>query len=342
MLSVRNKLNEKNWRHIIVWTILAIFMFYIDGQSVSLKTRLIGTCLVVLGYMFVYYFEYLLIFPKFYKVNLFNLAISLLGLLIIFQLINHFIFFIVIPFLGDPNGFEHDPPYFLFLTTSFLFFFISIVAFGATQNERSKFDLRIQCEREKALLVKELGFFKNQFNPHITFNFLNYCYSHCQKESVEGGQAIELFSQMLRYTLSSKADEPVPLQKEIEHISNFIAIQQILEKDIHVDFLVTGESQSKYVLPRILINFVENAFKHGETKCKNFPIRIEIKTSNDTIELIVKNKKRKHSKLSTGVGNSNSLKQLELLYKGDYQYTNKNEEDFYSCEIQLINKTLVK
>lgn len=122
MLNIKNRLNEKILRHVIAWAILAIFMFYIDGQTVSLKTRIIGTSLVVLGYMFVYYFECILIFPRFYKINLFKLVISILILLMAFQLINHFIFYVVIPALGDQNGFEHDPPYFLFLTTSFLFF----------------------------------------------------------------------------------------------------------------------------------------------------------------------------------------------------------------------------
>lgn len=146
---------------------------------------------------------------------------------------------------------------------------------------------------------------------------------------------------MLRYTLSSMANEPVSLQKEIEHITNFISIQQILEKNVHVNFQVSGELQCKYVLPRILINFVENAFKHGDSKCKEFPIKIELNANNNQIKLLVKNKKRKHSKSSTGIGNSNSLKQLKFLYKENYEYNYTDEDDFYSCEIKLTNKTLV-
>jgi two-component system LytT family sensor kinase len=344
MATIEKNNTEKINRHVIAWTILALFMFYVDGQTVSLKTRIIGTFLVVVNYMFVYYCEYLFVFPKFHRSSLLKLVASLSLTLTIFQIINRFIFFYVLPVLGDKNGFENDPPYFLFLTTCFLFFFISIVAFGATQNEKSKFDIRKQNEHEKALLLKELGFFKNQFNSHITFNFLNYCYSHSLKESVERAEAIELFSQMLQYTLNSKADEPVSLNKEVEQINNFISLQKILENGIQVNFQINGDLRNKYVLPRILMNFVENAFKHGDSKSLESPITIRLETDNHHISLLVHNKKRRKGKLthSTGVGNYNSIKQLELLYKDNYNYTYASDKHFYSCQISLANKTILK
>jgi LytS/YehU family sensor histidine kinase len=292
--------------------------------------------------MFVYYAEYLFIFPRFYGKNPIKLIFSIISILVIYQLINHSVFYYLVPFLGDRNIFETAPPHLLILTSSFLFFFTSIVAFGASRNKISKLNMTEQNRREKALLIKELGFYKNQFNSHITFNFLNYCYSHVQTNSKEGAKAIELFSEMLGYTFNSSPDEPVSLKKEIEYISNFIDLQKILSNGIRVNFQVQGELNNKYLLPRILINFIENAFKHGDTKSNDFPINIRLEIQENLIKLFVENKKKKKSEVisSTGFGNSNSIKQLELLYNNNYEYSHNDDENFYSCKLFLTNKPM--
>jgi hypothetical protein len=167
-----------------VWFLLFVLMFLTDTQNVSITVGLLETLIIVVAYMFVYYIEYLFIFPKFYKKNLIKFVLAVIITLVIYELINHAIFYYFIPFLGDKNIFENAPSNLLILTSSALFFFTSIVAFGAYQNKRSKWNITEHKRREKALLIKELGFYKNQFNSHITFNFLNYCYSHIHNDSV--------------------------------------------------------------------------------------------------------------------------------------------------------------
>lgn len=331
-------------RHLIVWALLFTLMFFTDAQNVNAIVGLLETLFIVLGYMFVYYMEYLYIFPKFFGKNSIKLSFRIISILIIYQVINHSIFYYLIPFLGDKNVFETAPPNLLVLTSCFLFFFTSIVAFGASRNKLSKQNMTKQNKREKALLIKELGFYKNQFNSHITFNFLNYCYSHVLNKSEEGVNAIELFSGMLNYTFSSNPDEPVPLKKEIEYILNFIDLQKILDNRVQVNFMIDGALDNKYILPRILINFIENAFKHGDPNCVEFPITIRLETKDNLIKLSVDNKKRRKSGFihSTGLGNSNSKKQLELLYNNEYEYNYSDNENFYSCQLTLTNKFLNK
>lgn len=196
--------------------------------------------------------------------------------------------------------------------------------------------LRVQSEREKSLLQMEFNFLKNQFNSHITFNFLNYCYSKIHKLSDEAADAIDLFASMLRYSLSGKFDEKVTLASEIEYIENFIKLQRLLTSEVYVRFTCHGNMNGKYILPRVLITFIENAFKHGKFDSAEEPIEISLHAEEQTISLQVQNKKsnRKHL-INTGVGRENVRKILELYYAGHHELIINEDNEFYSCTLHL-------
>lgn len=325
-------------RHFIVWSIITGVIITIDPPSGILSRKIIVTFLLMSNYMIAYYSESILIFPRYIGKNVTKLVLGVLGALMVYQLIQHIVFFFVSPMFGGKNHFDSTPPYTLLLNSCFLFFCVSIVAFGSYQNKMSKLNIKEQNEREKVMLVKELGFFKNQFNSHIVFNFLNFCYSHVHKESKDGARAIERFSEMLRYTLDNNPEKSVSLTKEIEQINNFISLQKQLTKSVNVDFHIYGRIKGFYIYPRVLINFIENAFKHGEIASKEIPIIIRLETNNNQIRLFVKNKKKtKKSISSTGIGNLTVIQQLELLYKDKYQYRIEDGLETYSIELFLTN-----
>jgi two-component system LytT family sensor kinase len=279
-------------RHLIVWTVITSVITIIDPPSGILSRKIVVTLLLMGNYMIAYYLESIIIFPKYFGKNALKLVLGVLLALVIYELIQHMTFFVISPMFGSKTSFDSAPPYTLLLNSIFLFFCVSIVAFGGYQNNISKLNIKIQNEREKVMLIKELGFFKNQFNSHIVFNFLNFCYSHIHKESQDGAKAIERFSKMLRYTLDNKPDKPVPLQNEIEHINNFISLHRQLTKNVHVDFRIHGKLKGFYIYPRVLINFIENAFKHGEIASKEIPITIYLEAFDNQIKLSVRNKKK--------------------------------------------------
>lgn len=191
--------------------------------------------------MFSYYSHFLFIFPKFYKVSNAKLIFSSLISLIIFLGFDYINYYQIPKFFNESYLFDNIPIYSLGSQYVVFFFIILVMALASFQNRLSIENLKNQSEKETLLLIKNLGFFKNQFNSHITFNFLNYCFRYLQNTSKEGADAIELFSNMLRYSLSNKPDELVTLKNEIEYISNFIKLQQHLNKAVQVKFSVTGD-----------------------------------------------------------------------------------------------------
>jgi hypothetical protein len=50
---------------------------------------------------------------------------------------------------------------------------------------------------------------------------ITFAYSRIYHHAPEAADSIELFSDMLRYTLQTKPDEQVPLEEEIVYLGNY-------------------------------------------------------------------------------------------------------------------------
>jgi sensor histidine kinase YesM len=191
-------------------------------------------------------------------------------------------------------------------------------------------------KRGNATLLKELDFLKNQFNSHITFNFLNFCYSKVHKSSKSAADAIESFADMLRYSSQLKPDEEVPLKREIEYIENFIRIQKCITDKVCFSFQYEGRVEEKVILPFVLIKFVENAFKYGELNNELHPIQIYLLAENDKIIFHVKNKKNSAKTLEGLKINYQNIEQmLDVFYFGKFQLKIKETELEYYSELVL-------
>ena len=336
---IRLTTKEKT-KHILVWVIITIFLCVVDPPpQIGFLLSAVAVLLTMLGYMIVYYSHYLFIFPRYYYQNSKIAVLLSIVIFIIFQFMNYINIYYIMTLSGIESYFSGTKVYDLALIISLFFFIILIMAIADFKNKISIEKIKIQNELEKILITKELGFFKNQFNSHITFNFLNYCYSHLHTKSKEAAEAIELFSDLLRYTLNNKPDEAVPLKNEATHIGDFISLQKQLNKEIYAQFQIIGELEGHYILPRILITIVENAFKHGESQVVENPICIILEAKKNLIALSVTNKKKLKDRplISTGIGYSNIKKFLDLFYKDNYQLNVDNDDNSYSCQLLINN-----
>lgn len=341
-------LRNKPLRHLLVWILIGFSVFIPDPVLGTLEAKIIGVFLIMTNYMTTYYTMNLFIFPKFLRKNYFLLIINLILIYAFFETLIVFTINFVLPKLGGEN--DQFPIQVFLVNTFLLFFFLFISSLGNHLNKIGTDKIKEQNNREKALITKEidvlkkekaviskeLDFLKNQFNAHITFNFLNFCYRHTLEASEKAAEAIETFSDMLRYSLEIKPDENVFLTKEIEYIMNFIEIQKCLTSNVYVIFNYEGCISDKMLLPRILITFVENAFKHGEINNKFHPIHINLIANPERISFKISNKKNFQNKIiSTYTGGQNVKQLLESFYKDKYYLTIKETLSEYSCELRL-------
>jgi LytS/YehU family sensor histidine kinase len=164
----------------------------------------------------------------------------------------------------------------------------------------------------------ELKYLKAQIHPHFLFNSLNSVYAMCiEEEAPQSGKAVLQLSNMMRYVISDAHADLVDLEKEINYIKNYVALQELrLGDTAQIDFKIEGNSQSLKIAPLLLISIIENAFKYGISPEDDSPIKIHLSIQEQHLTLLVENKIHPNilPKESTGLGLQNTQQRLELNY----------------------------
>lgn len=204
------------------------------------------------------------------------------------------------------------------------------------QNEYLK-----QVEFKKA--TAELNFLKAQVNPHFLFNTLNNLYALILEKSDKSAESVLMLADIMKYLLAEGKEDRVLLQKEIQLLKNYTALEQLRKPGAEITFTVSGEAENLFITPLLLLPFVENAFKYGlNTVSKNGFIHIAIKCSEKQVQLVVENNTPPAINMeavhSMGIGIENVKQRLELLYPGKYKLTILDEPSSFTVNLQLHTK----
>ena len=185
----------------------------------------------------------------------------------------------------------------------------------------------------------ELSALKNQLNPHFLFNTLNNLYALAVEKSDKTIEVIERLSEILDYILYRCADDYVSLQKEVELVENYLALEKIRygnRVEISFENRIQTEAQ---LAPLILLTFLENAFKHGvsqELGVAKIDITLDQKDQRLLFNII--NSKPASSERNDdniGLGLANAEKQLGLLYGDAYQLDIQDGDDTFEVQLNL-------
>ena len=190
---------------------------------------------------------------------------------------------------------------------------------------------------EKEQLKTELAFLKSQVNPHYLFNTINDIYSLTQQQSEDAPEALLKLSELLRYMLRESDDPYVPLANEIAYLNNVIDLQRIGQKgNSHINFKVAGNIAQQKIAPLILINFIENAFKHGVFKNSEEPIQILITVDGPAFHLHLCNKINVAKKDRTGgIGLVNVQRRLALIYPNQHVLLIDRQTDTFIVDLKI-------
>lgn len=350
--------------HLAVWTGFLLLPFvsfsgsreapFTPDRRIQFLFFTINLCLI--GF---YYLHSLVLVPKLLterKTVLYLLIV--LGLMIFFVFLPHLYFqFVDYPsprFQGNPantpgprnfpkpgGGHRGRRWFFPFPYTGMLFLFLLILVISGgikIISQLFRAERRNQeIEREKA--TTELALLKSQINPHFFFNTLNNIYSLAVTNSPGTAPAIMKLSSIMRYVLDDSRNNYVPLNKEIQFVENFIALQKDrLTDNVTVQFSCEGVTDDKQIAPLLLIAFVENAFKYGVSTRQPSVITISIKVSGAQLEFMTNNQKFQTSIMgisNTGIGLRNTRRRLELLY-GEGKHSLHIDDDNHAFHVHLI------
>ncbi|MDY8136007.1 sensor histidine kinase [Aquimarina sp. 2201CG5-10] len=347
---------RKNWidwilqnrvvSHLIFWVLVFISLPILAALNEGSVKKTVMSSFAYLpaqlsaSYFLVYYQVPKLLFKKKYLRFGFSLLISTYMLLVLSKLLSmnltklfapkYFEEKSLIEIISDP--FHLAVVYFPSVYV-FVFLMFMIKAF------KDRFEERHQLEvLQKEKVNTELKFLKAQINPHFLFNTLNNLYSLTLEESAEKSSEVVLkLSDMLDYMLYQCKDPEVPLKNEITFIQDYIDLESLRYGDkLTLQFTHQLHDPHVMIAPLILISFVENAFKHGASNTlEDSTITIELTTNQEQLCFKVFNtlppgeEDDTENESNSGIGFSNSKRQLELNYINNYDLkSTQTDNDF--------------
>ncbi len=177
-------------------------------------------------------------------------------------------------------------------------------------------------------------------NPHFIFNTLNNVQSLVNgNDKLAANEYLRVFADIIRQNMHNVSKELIPLQKEIDLVRNYLALEQLrfrskLAYSIHIDENI---DTTEIMVPPLLIQpLVENSIKHGilPRKGTKGTISINIYERQHILHIEVKddgqgisNSKRDAGHESFGLENIRQrLQQLSIIQGKDISLTIKEME----------------
>lgn len=329
------------WVHSGFWVILTIVFTIIEAsykgeyedafvfQLIHLPIRLL-----------VVYFNYFFLLPKFLfsgKVAKFFLytILSLVVAGFVQRIINYYVLTLLNPDL--PNIGLWLPYKFLqasvLLASPLIFFIGASVLWKVSELQKKAKTL----ENEK--LQSELKYLKSQINPHFLFNTLNNIYGLSLENSTKTPGLILKLSDFLSFSLYESDKKLIPIEKEIQLLNDFIALEKARFEDrVHLDTVIEKKAEYVRIPPLILVPFVENAFKHGLTNEMGVAnIHISLSYSEERLHFTVINSKPAEliSSHNKGIGLDNIRKRLDIMYENKYDLSINNEQTTFEISLTV-------
>lgn len=194
-------------------------------------------------------------------------------------------------------------------------------------------------------LSTELNLLKAQINPHFLFNTLNNIYFYASIQHPDTPEMIEKLSNILRYIVYDCKAERTLLKKEIENMENLFSLYQIKnDEQKSMTFEKTNYNSNLQIAPLVLLNLLENAFKHSDALLnENGFIKVNASVDEEDVlhfQIFNSVKKSSRRKSKNGVGQSNVRKQLDLIYKDRYDLKTELSGEVFklNLDIQLDRK----
>lgn len=332
--------------HVIFWSIYFMFNFlrwgsYFNDYLYSFKSNLLGFPIhITLSYFTIYFLIPRFLFKRKYISFIVILFLSILVMVTIKYLLTHFLIsYNVWP--EGPETYSMTLNFTVVMMLGELYVITFVASFKFTMDYLR--ETRKASRLEKEQLETELRFLRAQISPHFFFNTLNNIYSLSLEKSDKTPDTIIKLSDLMRYVLYETKENNQSLRKEIIFINNYLDLEKMrYNENLQLDFKVTGDPKGKKIAPLLLVQFIENAFKHGANKSiGKVKIGIDVHVEEKFLYFRVRNTKPKHpesipKKSPGGIGLSNVEKRLKLRYGEDeYKLSIHEELDEYVVNLML-------
>jgi len=197
---------------------------------------------------------------------------------------------------------------------------------------------KLTLEFTKKITEMELQLLKSQLNPHFYFNTLHNLYGLAMIAPKKAPDAILKLSDIMEYVIYDCRNDKVPVSKELRFINSYIELEKLRYDDsANIRLKVSGNSEGKMISPLLLIQFVENAFKHGMEHYKRGSyLEVDIAVENGHLRYqSVNSINGSPGSTNGGVGLVNVKKRLDIIYPGKHQLHIHSDDKEYKVELTL-------
>jgi len=325
--------------HILFWAGLFSLLVVLNKSQRGMLITLSRECINLGFYITLVYTNLLFLIPRYLNRQKF-LAYLLLMLLTCL---------LMTPFKSmalHRGGLPEFVDSFWELQAGYFFMFVTVSGFSTIGNIVvdwfSQINMRQQLENRT--MQSELQFLRSQINPHFLFNTLNSLYALTLKKSEKAPEMVIKLSDMMRYMLYECNEKKVRLTQELQYLQNYISLEKLRQGEaITIELDVIGDPEDKYIVPLLLIPFLENAFKHSLPNSLTEPRYVKMQLAFHTEMLffrIVNNKAIVSHPAEVipavgGIGLENVNRRLQLLYPKSYELNVMNLPTEYSVTLRL-------
>lgn len=225
------------------------------------------------------------------------------------------------------------------LATVLLVFFWNAIYFTYHYFQKSKIQELNNVSLESSKNEIELKNLKSQLNPHFLFNSLNSIRALIDIEPSIAKDSLTTLSNLLRGSLLAGKINLVDLSSEIELVSNYLELEKVRFEERLTVIWDLDETLNSFKIPPFCMQvLVENAIKHGISNRLNGGwITISTRKKENIIFLEVKNIGRLGTIEDTGIGIQNTIRRLDIQFKGRAKLDIKEENEIVIATITFIN-----
>ena len=313
--------------------------FVISGSHIFFKTLLLVSVYAIPCYALIY-----LLLPQIRKGKWWKATANILILCVFLFITGYFMYWNVFPFVDSLFG-----PY---KANSFVTWFWPAVYLGLinptkvvaaagiikyVKNWWLKQKESEKLEQEK--ITTELQLLKAQIHPGFLFTALNNIYAYSLAASPRASGLLLKLSDLLSYMLYECDKSLVPLEKEIDMMKDYMAMEKIrLDETFEMELNVMGNVSGKMIAPFLLLPFIENSFKQSRPLNGHSWINMDINMEGNSFDM----------KLANGIlpgtnslqdvsvnGLANVQKRLTLLYPQQHELKISNEQEMLIVHLKI-------
>ncbi len=333
--------------HLLVWLIyffIAIISYsYKKGNLWGYTYEIFASYLISAGLFYsVVYFA----LQKYWPVGKYFISILSIGTILMLSIAVRFLFtYFISPVIfqikASSSFLGKDEQFLTYLLQGTTYLIAACLYWYKTSKEELQkqlaFQIRENAKREK--LELENAVLRAQINPHFTINSLDIFRTATLKTDPDVSDGIFWFMKILRSGITSPAEDgKIQFSIELEAIEGTIYTFKSRFPDLQLEEnLVVEDKNNIRIVPHIVLPFVENAFKHGLYNDEKNKVIINLFANPSQLTLFVKNKKdttRIRDK-STGIGLKYVKRHLEYGYKGKYNLTINQTEEYFSVDLSV-------